>query len=178
MNHEKSHFDKKIALILDTGALLAKFYRYAPRMRADIYTTEGAISEVRDQENKQALIEALELKLVLVQAPERAFIDKVVEVAKTIGCLHKLSSIDIEIAALSLQLQSSYTEIVVITDDYELQNLLNYMGISFKPLRTRGIRDLRIFNAQCPICGYIPGKPGEDTCPLCGSKIKRRNLLR
>lgn len=64
-------------------------------------------------------------------------------------------------------------EVVVITDDYELQNLLLYIGVGFKPLRTRGIAELRIYNAQCPTCGYIPGKPDETRCPLCGGDIKR-----
>ncbi|MEM0367843.1 MAG: nucleotide-binding protein [Desulfurococcaceae archaeon] len=178
MSRVNAYSGKKIALILDTGALLAKYYRYAPRIKVDIYTTDSAVNEVKDQENKSALIEALELRLIHVEKPGRTFIIKIMEIAKAIGCLHKLSITDVEIAALSLQLRKEYSEVVVVTDDYELQNLLSYMGVSFKPLRTRGIEDLRVFKAYCPVCGYTPGKPSEDTCPLCGSKITRRNLLR
>lgn len=166
----------KIAVILDTAALLAKYYRLLPRTRVEVYTTHSAVSEVKDLENKQALEEALNLGLLIPVTPQHSFVQLAMRVASTIGCVHKLSRIDLEIVALALQLQNSQFKVIVITDDYEIQNLLLYMGISFKPLKTTGIRELKVYMARCPTCGYVPSKPSEETCPFCGTKISRKRV--
>lgn len=124
-------------------------------------------------DNKQALEDALEIGLINALSPSKSAIDKVTRIAKSIGSIHKLTDTDMEIAALAYELINNGFEVIVITDDYELQNLLLYMGVGFKPLRTRGIVELRVFKAQCLICGYIPGRPDEARCPLCGGDIKR-----
>lgn len=165
---------KKLIVILDTGALIAKYYRLLPRPLVEVYTSVGAAMEVIDRESREALEEAINLGLITLATPSTSSIKSVEEASRQIGCLHKLSRVDIEIAALALQLSRSGAKVVVITDDYELQNLLLYMGIDFKPLRTAGIRELRVFEAFCPVCGYTPAKPSEEICPFCGSKIVRK----
>lgn len=166
----------KTVLVLDTGALLAKYYRLIPKSLMEIYTTTSAVGEVKDLENKSALEEAIELGFINIVNPEPVYVDTIIHEATRVGCLHKLSKTDIEIAALAFQLSRKSTNVVVITDDYELQNLLLYVGIGFRSLRTRGISELRVFNAYCPVCGYTPGKPNEEYCPLCGSKIVRKRI--
>lgn len=174
MNQENKPTENVRVVILDTGALLAKYYRYIDRSRYSIYTTESAVLEVKDYENKQALEEAIELGLLYVVKPGQDYLERAIYNARSIGALHKLSRTDIEIAALAEQLKDHSIVVMVITDDYELQNLLLHMEVGFKPLRTIGIRESRIYTAQCPVCGYVPGKPGEDKCPFCNSEIKRR----
>lgn len=162
-----------IILVLDTGALLAKYYRYVPRLNVELYTPSSAVSEVRDQDNKQALEEALNLDLIKTITPSKRYLEKARRIVSEIGLLPKLSRVDIDIVALALQLKAtcSNREIVVITDDYDLQNILLYLKISFKPLRTNGIREVRLFKTYCPVCKYTPGEPGVEYCPICGSKI-------
>ncbi|MEM1720210.1 MAG: nucleotide-binding protein [Desulfurococcaceae archaeon] len=174
MSHVDTSSSRRVAVVLDTGALLAKYYRLIPRLDIDTYTTPSAVCEVKDHENRTALAEAIDLGLVKAVAPRQPYVSTVMQAAVKIGSVHKLSITDLDVAALAVQLQSSYPEVVVITDDYELENLLAHLGVSFKPLRTHGIRELRRFIAMCPTCGYVPGKPGEETCPLCGTEISRR----
>jgi len=176
LSHADTSFDEKIAVVLDTGALLAKYYRFIPRQVAEAYTTASASGEVRDRENRDALEEAVDLGLIRVVTPGQGFIEVAKNAARAVGCLHKLSLTDVEIVALALSLKSSYRDVVVVTDDYELQNLLAHLGISYRPLRTRGIREVKAYVAQCPLCGYVPGKPGEEVCPFCGIKIRRREV--
>jgi len=172
----QEHTFNKIAVVLDTGALLAKYYRLLPRTRVDIFTTNSAVTEVRDLENKRALLEAIELEVIRVLDPEDRYVSTVLIVAKNIGSLSKLSQTDVQIAALALMLRGKYNNVVVITDDYELQNLLLSLKISFKPLRTRGITCLTIYSVYCPLCLYTPSNPGETACPFCGIPLVRRRL--
>ncbi|MEM4717145.1 MAG: nucleotide-binding protein [Desulfurococcaceae archaeon] len=174
MSQENRSIESKHVVILDTSALLAKYYRYIDRSRYSIYTTESAVHEVKDYENKQALEEAIELGLLIVIRPRQDTVERTMHKARSIGALHKLSRTDIEIAGLAEQLKELGIVVIVITDDYELQNLLFHIEVGFKPLRTSGIRESRVYKAQCPVCGYVPGKPGENKCPLCNSEIRRR----
>ncbi|MEM4481133.1 MAG: PIN domain-containing protein [Desulfurococcaceae archaeon] len=173
MSTDSRYSNKELAVVLDTTALLAKYYRFAPRLSADILVPIGVVSEVKDAENRLALEEAINLNIVEVISPQKGFKEQAFKLAQSVGCLHKLSSADLEVVATSLEVQRKYAKVIVITDDYELQNLLMYIGVSFKPLRTRGISELRVFAAYCPVCKYVPSRPGEETCPLCGSKIIR-----
>lgn len=159
-------------IVLDTSAVLAKIYRLLPRHELEVYTTPSVVSEVLDSENKQALEESLELGLLRVRAPGRGSIDFIVREAARIGEVSKLSKTDVEIAALALELRKS-SKTIVFTDDYSLQNLLLHLKIGFKPLKTKGIAEERVYVEKCTVCGYVPGEPGEKTCPLCGGEIKR-----
>lgn len=174
--HQELSPSGRIAVILDTGALLAKYYRLLPRTGVDVFTTSLAVSEVRDAENKQALMEAIEMGIIGVVDPEKRHVELTIRVARDVGSLSKLSLTDIHIAALALMLRERYESVVVITDDYELQNLLYNLKVSFKPLRTRGITKFIAHTVYCPLCHYIPSSPGEVTCPFCGVPLVRRRV--
>jgi UPF0271 protein len=140
----------------------------------DVYTTSLAVSEVRDLENHQALLEAIDIGLINITDPEKQYVNTILLEAKNTGALSKLSTTDIYIAALALMLREKYSNVIVITDDYELQNLLLDIKISFKPLKTTGITRFIKYTVYCPICYYTPSNPGETTCPLCGVKLTRK----
>jgi len=167
-------YNKRLALVLDTSALLAKYYRLLPRSVMDVYTTSLAVSEVRDLENRQALLEAIDVGIINITDPEKRYINTILLEAKNTGSLSKLSTTDIHIAALALMLRERYSNVIVITDDYELQNLLLNIKISFKPLKTSGITCFIKYTVYCPICYYTPSNPGETTCPFCGAKLTRK----
>lgn len=162
-----------IQIILDTTGLLAKYYRLLPRHVFKAYTTRSAVEEVIDEENRSALEDAIESGLIEVLEPSQEFYRRALEEARRVGEVSKLSRTDLEVASLALMLRDR-GRVIVITDDYSLQNLLLHLGVSFKPLRTMGIRDMRRYIEYCPTCGYVPAQPGEKTCPLCGSPLARR----
>ncbi|WP_440059041.1 NOB1 family endonuclease [Thermogladius sp. 4427co] len=164
---------RKIAVVADTGALLARYYNLLPIHVYDFYTTKACVQEVRDRENKEALENAIELGLVRVVEIDKEYFEKALNKAREIGELTKVSEADLSIIALALSLSETYDKVIVLTDDYSLQNILYNIGISFKPVRTTGIREAWKFREYCPVCGYVPGKPGEKTCPVCGSPLKR-----
>ncbi|MEZ0394024.1 MAG: nucleotide-binding protein [Desulfurococcaceae archaeon] len=161
----------KLAIVLDTAALLAGEQFLLPRYLADLYTTRGNVEEVRDAESRDALDRALDLGLIAVAEPSPKYVRRVMAMARELGELPSLSEVDVEVASLALELAEAGRQVLVLTDDRDLQNLLVHMGIGFRPVRDRGIREARRYRAFCPNCGYVPGKPGETVCPLCGSRI-------
>lgn len=180
MKEEKSHIQnnhyEKLIVVFDTSAFLAKYHLQLPTYIAEIYTVPRVADEVKDQENRMALEFGVESGIVKVVEPDERFRRKIIMKAREIGEHVSLSKTDIDVATLALQLKTRYRRVIVFTDDYSLQNLLYYLGISFKPLRTKGIRRIRRYRVYCPICGYIPANASEDICPICGSKLVKKRI--
>ncbi|MCC6010927.1 MAG: nucleotide-binding protein [Desulfurococcaceae archaeon] len=172
--HSEPTSSGKIAVVLDTGALLAKYYRLLPRMGIDVFTASLAVSEVKDADNRQALLEAIDLGVISVIDPDKHYLENALLAARNTGSINKLSTTDIHIIALALMLKERYNNVVVITDDYDIQNTLYGLNVSFKPLRTRGIIRFMQYTVYCPLCYYTPSNPGEELCPFCGIPLTRK----
>ncbi len=159
-----------LVYVVDTTALLAKWVLHVP---ARIYTTPDVVAEARDAESRAATETALELgRLEAITPPEWA-VREALEAARRIGLHTSLSETDLSVAALALYFTRQGHRVVIVTDDYALQNLAASLGLSFMPLRTRGIRERRLYIVRCPACGYISNDPGIRTCPVCGTPLRR-----
>lgn len=130
-------------------------------------TTPGVVEEVKDPESRlflEGLISAGKVKVVL---PSKESIETVREAAKKTGELGELSEADIEILALAYEMNG-----VLLTDDYNLQNIARTLGIEFKTLK-RGIKKVIRWNYVCIGCGKkFEEMPSEGICPDCGSPVR------
>lgn len=91
-------------------------------------TTPGVVEEVKDPESRlfiEGLISAGKVKVVL---PSRESIEAVREAAKRTGELGELSEADIEVLALAYEVNG-----VLLTDDYNLQNIARTLRIESEP---------------------------------------------
>ncbi len=160
---------RRRAYVLDTTAFLAGL----PLQAGDalFYTVPGVLEEVRDSESRARLETALSIGRVRVVAPPPEAVRRAIEASEALGEHGSLSRTDIEVAALALHLRGEGLEVVVVTDDYALQNLVAQLGLAFMPLRTRGIRGGRRYVLRCPACGYVSRRYGERWCPVCGTRL-------
>jgi UPF0271 protein len=130
-------------------------------------TTPGVIEEVKDPESRlflEGLISAGKVKVVL---PSNESIETVKEAAKKTGELGELSKADIEVLALAYEVNG-----VLLTDDYNLQNIARTLGIEFKTLK-RGIKKVIHWNYVCIGCGKkFNEMPPGGICPDCGSPVR------
>ncbi len=169
-----SRLRENIVLVLDTSAFLAKYplqqYIYS------LYTTPSVLDEVRDKESKYAMEIAVAIDRVRVVEPPNKYRSWAYEKAREIGEHTSLSKTDLDVLALAMYLTSRGYHVIVFTDDYALQNTLYNLNISFKPLRTMGIRVKHKYIVVCPVCGYIASNSGEKVCPLCGSPLVKKKL--
>ena len=158
--------------VLDTTAFLAAL----PLMlyNARLMTPPRVVEEVRDRESRERLQVAMLLDRVEVVEPRERYRWRVKRTAVKHGLHGSLSETDIDVAALALQARDEHGDVIVVTDDYALQELLTHLGMRFQPLRTRGIREVRDYILVCPVCGYVSKRFGEKVCPRCGVPLVRR----
>lgn len=160
----------KTVYVLDTSTLLAGIQLM---LGGEMYVTDKVVNEVIDSENKSKLELAISLGKVKVVKPGNRYIRLVRKAAVKLGEHASLSDADISVAALALELQDKGYQVVVLTDDYALQNLLKSLGIVCKGYRTRGISRTQKYVMRCPGCGYVSKRWGEKICPRCGTRLRK-----
>jgi rRNA maturation endonuclease Nob1 len=68
-------------------------------------------------------------------------------------------------------------EVIVITDDYAIQNILEDLGIRYRPL-SRKIKKRIKWIYVCSKCGkHFSTDYHEDVCAYCGGEIVRREKV-
>ena len=171
---------KSKILIIDTSALLSG--KQMIFNNDQIVTTTGVSNELKpggkDYQNFQYLLE----KGLKILTPSDSSLDKIKKVSTKSGDIARLSKTDIEILALALDLKNkNQKEIIILTDDYSIQNVANILNIVFQSISQQGIKKRFKWVYCCRGCG----KKFEEhikVCPICGTEIrykisKKTNLV-
>lgn len=137
------------------------------------YTTPKVVEEVKDKHSSLLLQFALNSSKLEIIEPQRKYLKEVEEEAKKIGEIIALSNTDISIIALALELKYKGYDVVVVTDDYAVQNTALHLGIEFLSMKTIGIKRTMRYKVYCPICGW-EGVTSLKICPRCESALKRK----
>ena len=154
--------------ILDTAALLAWPIE---KLKNEIV----AISQLRELENvseeRMMLIESIDLKWI---SPTQDSILKAKNAARNSGDLARLSDVDIDLIALTFQLDEE-----LFTDDYRIQNTLTKAGQRWSPVIQKGITGVWVWEEVCIGCGISKtpdSNKKESICEHCGLpfKLKKR----
>jgi len=162
--------NKTKIFILDTSVILSG--KPISFDKNCMITSDGVTKELkpggRDYNSFQFLIE----KGLKVQIPSKESIDKINKTIEKTGDINRLSKTDIEILALSLDVNKEYGKIaIIVTDDYSIQNVANYLKISFQTINQAGITKRFIWNYRCRGCGK-KFKENIKICPICGAETK------
>ncbi len=146
--------------VLDTSAL---FSMQDLPSDARCFSTPGVLRELAKYGDRRVDLWG---ELLTISEPTSESVRKVKEAASRTGDSTRLSPTDVEVLALALELNAQ-----VLSDDYSLQNVATYLGIPFKPIGLRGIKDLRKWLWRCTGCGRVFDKEMPE-CPVCGSKLR------
>ncbi len=166
--------EKPLAVVVDTTGLLAGYTLTQLSVEATLYTTPANIDEVKDSENKMKLETMLSTGILRVASPPPTAVRLVEKVARELGENVTLSKTDIMVLALALHLRHEGYDVVLVSDDYAVQNLALKLGIRFMPLRTRGIRGGQRYIVMCKACGFQPPPSYRSRiCPRCGHRLSR-----
>lgn len=152
--------------VLDASA----FYAGTPFLSSSkCYTTNLVLEEVihikKSYSALESLIDAGNLKII---DPEKQFLKIIIEIAIKTGDFPKLSSADLSILSLALQLK-----VTLISDDYVIENIAMLLRIPFKTMAAKGITKVRKWVTFCNACGKAYS-PDTMECTLCGNKLRRR----
>jgi UPF0271 protein len=166
---------KREVYVLDSSALVGG---YNPNlMNAYQFTTPGIFEEVTDENLRMLLNLAVSNETLKIRTPTQVSIKGVENSAIITGDNMALSSMDIQVLALALDLKKENQNPTIITDDYSLQNAAESLGIPFKTMIRKGIKQRFIWIKYCTSCKkQYPNVYSEKICEICGGNIKRRVL--
>ena len=137
------------------------------------YTTPKIIEEIRDEYSKRILELALVSNKLEVVGPPKKAVEEVAKKAGEIGELNRLSGADISVLALAYWFKRKGYEVILVSDDYSVQNTALYLNLVFMAVKTIGIKEMRKYEVYCPNCGWR-GVTNSTTCPRCGFPLARR----
>lgn len=162
---------KQKIFILDAAGI---FSRYPLQFSGFFITVPSIFNEIKDKDSKKDLNFMLESRKLYVQTPNPKAMRKVVNIAKELGEINYLSRADLEVTALYVELLEKGCNVIMVTDDYSIQNIVKYLGGTFIAIKTKGIKRTIKYVNYCPYCGY-KGEPEKgNKCPVCGSTMKRK----
>jgi UPF0271 protein len=161
---------KKQIFIIDTSAILSGI----PINLNDkeVVTVSSVSSEITPGGRDYQLFQYLKQKgLEIVSASEQS-IKKIHRATEKTGDKDRLSSTDIEILALALDInKDAKKNAVILTDDYSIQNIAHTLQITFQKFSQRGITKKFKWRNRCPGCNRL-FKASIKICPICGTKTK------
>ncbi len=112
--------------------------------------------------------------LKVEEASEESF-KEVVKAATKTGDIHKLSKTDLKVLAKALDEVKKGNDVVLVTDDYAIQNVAMKLRIKFEGIVQDKISKEFKWVKVCRGCGR---KIDSDICPVCGSEAVIRRVKR
>jgi UPF0271 protein len=160
---------EKKAYILDSSAVLSG--KSISPTDGDLFTTPGICSEFKKGGRDYRIFQFLIERGLSIISPSKKSISMINKVADTTGDIGRLSKADIEVLALALDKQKENREVIILTDDYSIQNVAHAIGIKFKSIAQKGIKREFKWAYVCSGCGKKFDKHIK-ICPICGKVTK------
>lgn len=147
--------------VLDSNAII----NTTLLIEADFYTTPEVEAELKDMRSK-AVLHAKNVKKML---PKKEHVQKVLRAAEETGDAWLLSKADVSVLALALELG-----IVLLSDDYDVQNVAKKLGVEVQNVLFAKIKTKRRYYSFCPACKREFKNVRDGECPVCGTKLRRK----
>jgi UPF0271 protein len=160
-------------LVLDASAFIMGFDPLS--LDAKTYTTPNIIQELVGLSIHLRYTVAIETKKLKVISPSKNYVNIVKEASTLIGDKSKLSDADISVLALAIELLSQGFDPIIISDDYSIQNVAEYLGVKHASMSTLGIKARIQWLIYCPACheNFPPNFLGK-ICTVCGTQVRRK----
>ena len=156
--------------ILDTSSILSG--KQISFKDGKLVTTTSVIDELKPGgKDYRYLTYLLENELAVLD-PKKSSIENIVKKSIETGDYNRLSKTDIDIIALAIDLIKKLdNDVIILTDDYSIQNLSNYLEINYCNISQKPITKRFKWIYKCMGCGKKFSK-NIKVCPICGSSIK------
>ena len=134
-----------------------------------IVITSLVDKELRDRESR-LLLDSIGWNIQVVDPPKR-FLKKVERSSVDFGGKLALSDTDMSVIALALYFVDMYglDNVVVFSEDFDIQNMLAVYGLKFKSIQGKTIKRILKVKKKCVVCGTVYSSELSE-CPNCGSK--------
>ncbi|NHV07399.1 MAG: NOB1 family endonuclease [Thaumarchaeota archaeon] len=156
-------------VIYDTSAIIRGILNF--KNIGCAYTTYSVLRELKKRNaNYTKVVALIEANILEVLSPSKKVIEIVKEKAAQLGELGKISSTDLEIIALAMSFRNKEEDILVVTNDFAIQNILSHLNIKYKSIGQREIREPREYVYECKNC-HSRYETKYSFCPKCGGRI-------
>jgi len=153
--------------VIDTGVILLG--ANLSSLDGDIYAPKEVVEEVKER-ILRAMIDALVAAgVVKIFEPSSVSLRRATDVYNRLGG-RGVSKADLQVIATALDL-SERGNVVVLTDDYAIQNILEYLGIRYRSISQVGIKRLFRWVKLCPACKSKYEDLSLSKCPACGTEL-------
>ncbi len=173
MNTKKDSHEKITQVyILDASAIYNGILTHnLPGIK---YVPECVVSEIQGMLRGEAIIEeALLYEDLKIITPDLQFIRKSKQQAEKTGDIQELSECDLSVIAIALSLKGQNLKTVIISDDYDIQNLANHLNLDYRGVHWKGITSKHEYLWVCPGCGF-KSKKAYTECIECGTPMKKK----
>ncbi len=167
MNSKKK---KTQVIILDTSAILSG--KPLDFENNKMITTVGVSNELKPGGKDFRNFEFLKNKGLVIESPEQKSRDIITKLSRETGDFDRLSKTDKDILALAYEYKINNYDIIIISDDYSIQNIANYLKIRYIGLNLKVITKRFKWICCCRGCGK-KFKDNINICPICGAEIKK-----
>ncbi|MEM3737499.1 MAG: NOB1 family endonuclease [Candidatus Bathyarchaeia archaeon] len=164
-------------LVLDTSAFIAGLSPSS--LNVETYTTPRVVKELRGISSHLRCSIATQLKKLKILNPAQSSINAVERISSALGDIKSLSKADLSILALAFELKAQDMDVAIVSDDYSVQNIAEYMGIKYQSVSSGGIRFKIRWVLRCADCRRIfPSNFAGAVCPVCGGDVRRKAAYR
>jgi len=160
--------------VLDTSAFVMGLNPSALTM--PVYSVPEVVGElIPDSLPHTRFIAARDSGHLIVRKPSSSSMKAIQEVSSRVGDVGVLSSTDVEVLALALELKQNGLSPAIVSDDYAVQNVSETLGIEHASLSTFGIARKFDWIYYCPACfRKYTVEDADRVCRVCGTRLKRK----
>lgn len=156
--------------ILDSPVFISGFTEFTNKK---FITTKLVLKEIKSKILIKRINIMIKKGLIKIVKPKEKYIKKIIENSKKIGDFGKLSRTDIEILAIALEGKNIGKNVIIVSDDYSLQNTAKSLGIETIGIHFPKIKKQIEWQWYCPSC-FKKYDEASEICQICGSKLKRK----
>ena len=156
--------------VLDTTAILAT--QLEPGSAERVTVQEVVDEVVYGGLAPERLSMALSRKVLKLKKPSKQVVELVASKAREKGEFGRLSKTDILLLAAAAELSEEGGEVVVVSDDYSVQNMALALGLQVLGIARQPIKEVRSYIFRCTVCSetFTFSVP---RCPACGGEVER-----
>jgi len=142
------------------------------------FIASSVIGELRSNRMPFTRVQlALETEKIKVHTPSKSSLEKIEEASRRVGDLNVLSNTDKDVLAVALDLSRNGFSTRLVSDDYAIQNVAEFLKLEYVSLTTFGIRYRFRWILYCPACKRKYSLESKEAiCSICGTSLKRKVL--
>jgi UPF0271 protein len=155
-------------LVLDASALIGGFW---PSDKEECYSVPEVIKEIKKNDIRLKIQLSISQGFLKILDPPPHSVEKTHKAGMDSGDIALLSRTDLKILSLALYLKEKGRDPVIVTDDYDIQNLASILEIKHIGVAEMGIKKVLKWKKACKGCGKVFRVDYEGRCNVCGSKL-------